>query len=196
MNPLLVVIVTFGLIFVVTASLGQGFALTAASLRAGLGSHIHTSVMLLISNFIVVPALLIGLASLIGFNTQVKMGIVVLAITAGAPFIPWLVAQGRGDVGYSAAVSLGLTLVTLVAVPLALPPLLRALDTGASPSVWLCAWPLLLFILLPLVVGMICRARYPEIVGQVGPWLGPISITFSSSTSACTSATPGTTSFR
>jgi predicted Na+-dependent transporter len=63
-------------------------------------------------------------------------------------------------------------------VPVALPPLLRLLDTGASPSVWLVTWPLLLFILVPLVVGMICRARYPEIVAEVGPWLGPISITF------------------
>lgn len=37
---------------------------------------------------------------------------------------------------------------------------------------------MLLFILLPVVVGVICRARYPEIVAEVGPWLGPISITF------------------
>ena len=68
--------------------------------------------------------------------------------------------------------------MTIVVLPLAMPPLLRVLDTGATPSVWTVAWPLLLFILLPLVVGMICRARYPEIVAEVGPWLGPLSITF------------------
>jgi BASS family bile acid:Na+ symporter len=124
------------------------------------------------------PALLIGLASLIDLNPQVKMAIVVLAITAGSPFIPYLVAKGKGDMGYGVAVSFGLTLVTLVVTPLALPPLLRALDTGASPGVWHVAWPLLLFVLAPLVVGMICRARYPEIVAEVGPWLGPLSVTF------------------
>ncbi len=178
MDPLLVVIVTFGLIFVVTASLGQGFAMTTEGFWDTLGAKGQLNVMLLISNFVVMPALLIGLASLIDFDPQVKMGIVVLAVTAGAPFIPWLVSRGKGDVAYSAVVSFGLTLVTIVVLPLAMPPLLRALDTGASPSVWTVAWPLLLFILLPLVVGMVCRARYPEIVTEVGPWLGPLSITF------------------
>lgn len=178
MDPLLLVIVTFGLIFVVTASLGQGFSVTGETLRAALSAHRQLNVMLLISNFILMPALLVGLGSLLPFNAQVKMGIVVLAITAGAPFIPWLVAQGKGDVGYSVAVSFVLLLVTLLVVPWALPLLLRALDTGATPSVWLVAWPLLLFILLPLVVGIVCRARYPQVVAQVAPWLGPVSLTF------------------
>jgi BASS family bile acid:Na+ symporter len=124
------------------------------------------------------PALLIGIASLTDFAPEVKMAIVVLSITAGDPFIPWLVAKGKGDLAYSVGVSVGLLLVTLVVLPLAMPPLLRALDTGASPSVWKVAWPLLLFILLPVVVGAICRARYPEFVAEVGPWLGPISFTF------------------
>jgi len=178
MSPLLLVIVTFGLIFVVTASLGQGFSVTTDSLRAALGAHRQLNVMLLISNFILLPALLIGLTAVLPFDSQVKMGIVVLAITAGAPFIPWLVAQGRGDVGYGVAASFLLLLVTLVVIPWALPLLLRALDTDASPSAWTVAWPLLLFILLPVAVGVFCRARYPQLVQQVAPWLGPISLTF------------------
>src|SRR5215469_13601663 len=119
MSPLLVVIVTFGLIFVVTASLGQGFAMAPGAFKTALGAHRQLDVMLVISNFILMPALLIGLASVIDFNPQVKMAIIVLAITAGAPFIPWLVAQGKGDIGYSVVVSFGLTLLTLLVVPLA-----------------------------------------------------------------------------
>ena len=76
------------------------------------------------------------------------------------------------------AVSLGPTVVTLIVTPLALPPLLRVLDTGASPSTWRVAWPLVLFIPLPIVIGSICRARYPALVAEVGPWLGPLSVTF------------------
>lgn len=178
MSPLLVVIVTFGLIFVVTASLGQGFSLPIGQLGGGQGKYRQVSVMLLLGNFILLPALMIGLGSLIDFNPQVKMAIVVLAMTAGAPFIPWLVSKGKGDLGYSVVASFGLLVVTLIVLPFAMPPLLRALNTGASPSVWRVAWPMLLFILLPVVVGVICRARYPEIVAEVGPWLGPISITF------------------
>jgi BASS family bile acid:Na+ symporter len=178
MTPLLLVIVTFGLVFVVTASLAMGLSTALPSLTQELKAHSQLDVMLLISNFVLMPALVIGLASLIHFNPQVKMAIIVLGITAGAPFIPWLVSKGRGDIAYSAVACFGLLLVTLVVVPFALPPLLRLLNTGASPSVWTVAWPLLLFILLPLVIGTICRARYPEFVAEVGPWLGPISVTF------------------
>ena len=177
MDPLLLVIVTLGLTFVVLASLGQGFSI-ALPVKQGGGSRTQSNVMLLIANFIAMPALLIGLASLIHFNPQVKMAIIVLAITAGAPFIPWLVARGKGDIAYGALASVGLMLVTLVVVPFALPPLLRLLDTGASTDTWTVAWPLLLFILLPLVIGVICRARYPHFVAGVAPYLGPISITF------------------
>lgn len=178
MSPLLVVIVTFGLIFVVTASLAQGFAMSLAPFKQSLAAHKELSVMLLISNFVLVPALLIGIASLTDFDAQVKIAIIVLAMTAGAPFIPWLVSKGKGDLPFSVVASFGLTLVTLVVLPFALPPLLSALDTPAAPSVWGVAWPMLLFILLPLVIGMVCKARYPELVAEVGPWLGPISLTF------------------
>jgi BASS family bile acid:Na+ symporter len=178
MDPLLIVIVTFGLIFVVTASLAQGFNMTTESFKRTTRGHTQLNVTLLLGNFILLPALMIGLASLMNFNPQVKMGIIVLSITAGAPFIPWLVAQGKGDVLYSVAASFGLLIVTLAVVPFALPPLLHLLDTKASPSDWLVAWPMLLFILAPLVIGMICRARYPALVAEVGPWLGPISLTF------------------
>jgi predicted Na+-dependent transporter len=48
----------------------------------------------------------------------------------------------------------------------------------ASPSIWLVLWPMLLFILLPLVAGVLIRARYPELAMQIMPWLGPVSATF------------------
>lgn len=121
MNALLVVIVTFGLIFVVTSSLAQGFSMTTEMFGKTLRAQGQRNVMLLLSNFIVPPALMIGLASLIDFNPQVKMGIIVLSITAGSPFIPWLVARAKADLPYSAVVSFGLLIVTVVVVPLALP---------------------------------------------------------------------------
>ena len=178
MSPLLVVIVTFGLLFTVLASLGQGFEMSIELLGRTLRARGRSNVMILVGCFVLLPIVMIGLGALIDFNAQVKMGIIVLSLTAGAPFIPMLVSRGKGDVEYSAVVSFGVLVVTLLVLPLALPPLLRALDTGASPSVWLVAWPLLLFILLPLVVGMISRARYPEFVVDVRPWLMPFALVF------------------
>ena len=50
MSPLLVVIVTFGLIFTVSASLAQGFAMPIESFKEGLAAHTQLDVMLLLSN--------------------------------------------------------------------------------------------------------------------------------------------------
>lgn len=176
-NPLLVVIVTFGLIFVVTASLAQGISVAKQPGGGPLKGKSQTTAMILIGNFAVMPALLIGLAAIIDFHPQVKMAIVVLAITAGAPFIPWLVSLAKGDLAYSVGIAVVLMLVTIVVLPLALPPLLDALDTGAKPSAWLILWPLLLFMALPMLVGVILRARHPEFALNLAGWLGPISVT-------------------
>jgi len=62
-------------------------------------------------------------------------------------------------------------------LPLVLPFALTALGTGATPSIWVLLWPMLLFMLLPLLAGMTIRVRYPSLAMEIGPYLGPISIT-------------------
>jgi bile acid:Na+ symporter, BASS family len=178
MDPLLVVIITFGLIFVVTASLGNGLSITVQSVRGPLQANKQLNVMLVLSNFIVLPVLLIGLAAILPFDPQVKMAIAALALSAGAPFIPWLVSLAKGDLAYSGSAVILLTLGTFIVLPLALPVVLNLLGTGATPSAWLVLWPMLLFMALPLAVGMFIRARYLNLAMQLGPYLGPISITF------------------
>src|SRR5664279_3170715 len=179
-NSLLVVIVTFGLIFVVTASLAQGLSLARPSAKtpSPLQGRTQLTVMILISSFILIPALMIGLGALIHFHSQVKMAIVVLALTAGAPFVPWLVSLAKGNVMYSGAIALLLMVLTIIILPLLMPPLVRALNTGASPSIWVVFWPMLIFMLLPLVVGVVIRNRYPQLGTQIMPWLGPLSVSF------------------
>jgi len=178
MNPLLVVIVTFGLIFVVTASLGQGLGVTRQSMSVPLRAHSQLNVMLVLSTFILVPSLMIGLAALLPFDNQVKMAIIVLAICGGAPFVPWLVSLAKGNIAYGAAATTVLLLATFVVLPLAVPPLQDLLDTGADVSVWHVLWPLLLFMLLPFVIGIVIRARSLSLTMALGAWLGPVSITF------------------
>jgi len=178
MDPLLLVIVSFGLIFVVTASLGQGLGVARASMGPPLKAHSQLNVMLLISTFVVVPAILIGLAALLPFAAQVKMAIVVLAICGGAPFVPWLVSLAKGNVGYGAAATTVLLLVTFIVLPLAVPPLESALGTGADVTAWKVLWPLLVFMLLPFLIGVLIRSRSLSLTMALGSWLGPISITF------------------
>ena len=134
---------------------------------------------MLISTFVIVPALLIGVASVLPFADEVMMAIVVLALCGGAPFVPWIVSLAKGNLPYSVAASTMLLVATIIVLPLAMPPLLKALDTGANVSVWHVAWPmLLLFILLPFAIGIVIRARSLSLTMALGAWLSPLSITF------------------
>jgi len=178
MDPLLLVIVSFGLIFVVTASLGQGLGVARQSMGPPLKAHSQLNVMLLISTFIVVPALLIGLAALLPFASQVKMAIIVLAICGGAPFVPWLVSLAKGNVAYGAAATTVLLLATFIVLPLAVPVLESALGTNADVTTWKVLWPLLVFMLLPFLIGVLIRSRSLSLTMALGSWLGPVSITF------------------
>jgi bile acid:Na+ symporter, BASS family len=178
MDPLLVVIISFGLLFVVLASLGNGLSVTTQSIRTPLKGRGQSNIMLLLANFVFMPVLLIGLAALLPFPPQVKMAIIVLAINAGAPFIPWLVSLGKGDLAYSSSAVIMLIVGTVIVLPLAMPLMLNLLGTGATPSTWDVLWPLLLFMVLPLLIGMFIRARYLKLAMEIGPYLGPISITF------------------
>lgn len=114
-NALLLVIVSFGLLFTGMAALAMGLSLSLKSPAPppwrGRG---QLTVMLLLSNFVVMPALFIGLAAIISFNPQVKMAIVALSLMAGAPFIPWLVSLAKGNLAYSGFSALLLTLVTFI----------------------------------------------------------------------------------
>ncbi len=105
MDPLLVVIITFGLLFVVTASLGNGLGITVQSVMGPLKSHTQLNVMLLLSNFIVLPALLIGLAAILPFEPQVKMAIAALALSAGGRSFRGLSAWPRATLATASALS-------------------------------------------------------------------------------------------
>ncbi len=175
-RPELIVIVAFGLIFVFTAALANGFSVTPASIWGPLKAHPQLSVMAIIGNFIIVPGLVIGFFLAVDLGAQVAMAFALLALVAGAPFVAWMTSLGNGNVAYGGSLGLMLMIVTIIVMPLALPSVLSLLDTGADVKTWTLLWPLLLFIVLPLVVGMLVRARHPTLAMQGATWLGPISV--------------------
>ena len=171
-------IVAFGLLFVMTAALANGLSVTPAMVVGPLRQNVQLSVFALIGNFIVIPAMVIGFFLAVDMNPQVKMAFALLALVAGAPFVAWMTSLGKGNIGYGASLSFMLMIVTIVLMPLALPHVLSWLDTGAKPSTWTLYWPLLAFLLLPLVIGMLVRARHPAFAMQAATWLAPLSIVF------------------
>ena len=57
-----------------------------------------------------------------------------------------------------------LTVATIIALPLGLPLAIDAVDAQLKTSAWDVAWPLLLFLFLPLVLGCGFRVWRPDLM--------------------------------
>ena len=122
MDPLLIVIISFGLIFVVTASLGNGLSITLESVRGPLQAHKQLNVMLVIEQTsIVLPVFYRTGSHAPSLERQSQDGDYCFRLERGAPFIPWLVSLAKGDLAYSSSAVILVTLGTFVVLRLALP---------------------------------------------------------------------------
>jgi predicted Na+-dependent transporter len=171
-------IVAFGLLFVMAAALANGLSVPLSMVWTELKANRQASILALIGNFVIIPALVVGGLLALDLSTQVTISFALLSLVAGAPFVAWMTSLGKGDVGYAAALSLMLMLVTIAVMPLVLPGMLSTLDTDVTVSAWRLYWPMLLFIVVPLVVGLLVRARHPDAAKTAASYLGPLSIAF------------------
>ena len=69
-----------------------------------------------------------------------------------------------------------LTAATIVALPVGLPLAIDAVDAQLKTSVWDVAWPLLLFLLLPVVLGCGFRVWWPDLMPPLARWVVRVSI--------------------
>ena len=93
------------------------------------------------------------------------IGLVLLALAPCAPFLPPMVDRARGDMGYTAAFMLLASVATVVYMPLAVPVLVKGFSAGA----WTIAKPLLLFLLVPLAIGIAIQFRSPSAASRLQP---------------------------
>lgn len=145
------------LIFVVTSMIALGLSLTVREILTPL-KNARLVVMALVANFVVAPAVAWGVAKLFGLSDEASMGLLLLGVAAGAPFLPKLAQMAKGNVPYSVGLMVLLMVVSVAYVPLVLPMLVD----GISVSAWDIARPLVLLMLLPLVIALAVRARYPD----------------------------------
>lgn len=107
----------------------------------------------LLWGFVALPALAWGLAHLLPLQHPYATGLVLLGMAPCAPFLPPMVDKARGDLGYTAAFMLLSVLVIVAYMPLAVPWFVADL----SASAWTIAKPLVLFLLVPLALGLWIR---------------------------------------
>ena len=124
-------------------------------------------ILTLFWGYVVCPALGYLMAVTLPLSPGYAMALVLVAIAPGNPFLAVSVSKARGDVNYAASFMLLASAVTVVYMPFMVPVLVK----GLSATPWMIAKPMLAFILLPMVVGVIFKLRWESIAAKVQPFV-------------------------
>ena len=87
------------------------------------------------------------------------------------PFAPVLAQLAKADVEIAVLLLVVLTAGTIIALPIGLPLAIDAVDVQLEVSAWDVAWPLLLFLLLPIVLGCAFRVWWPDLTPPLAQWV-------------------------
>lgn len=168
----------FGVLFVILNAFGLGLRLALGNLLAQALAHWKMAAWALVINFVIIPLLFVGYLVTIASSIpgEVKVGFCVAALSAGMPFAPLLARLAKADVSISTTLLVVLTAGTIIALPLGLPLAIDAVDANLKTSIWHAAWPLLLFILLPAVLGCGFRIWWPDLTPELARWVVRVAI--------------------
>lgn len=154
----------FMLIFVVGSMLALGLSLTLQQISAPL-RNMNLVVRALLANFLLAPLVAYLINLVMPMEQGYEIGLILLATAAGAPFLPKLVQQAKGDVPVGVGVMVLLMVTTVIYVPLVLPLLL----TGVTVNPLDIASSLVVLMLIPLGIGLLIKARYAETADHLQP---------------------------
>jgi bile acid:Na+ symporter, BASS family len=168
----------FGALFVIFNAFGLGLRLPVGRLVAQAFTRWKIVVWALVINFVIIPLLFIGYLLTIADSIpgEIKVGFCIAALCAGMPFAPILAQLAKANVSIATTMLVVLTLGTIIALPIGLPFAVDAVDAQLKPSAWDVAWPLLLFLLLPLVLGCGFRVLWSDLAPPLERWALRIAI--------------------
>ena len=146
--------------------LDMGLRLELQEALAGL-RNVRFVVLILLWGFVLCPALAYLLTRVIPMDPGYGIGLILLAMAPGAPYLPMVVDKSRGDLGYAAATMLMTAVGTVVFMPIAVP----LLTTGLTASAWTIAKPLLFFILIPFAIGIAVHFAWEPVSAKLHPFV-------------------------
>lgn len=138
--------------------LSLGMTYTIAQLLAPLG-RVGLVLLMVVLNTVAIPAIAWGVAEAFPIADAYVAGLVLATLGAGsAAGLKAAQLSKKADLPLAVSLVVVLQLVNIVAVPL----WAGRVVSGASISAWDILKSLLALVLLPLVVGLVVRARYAE----------------------------------
>jgi predicted Na+-dependent transporter len=160
----------FTLAFVVTSMFSLGLSLTLGQILDAL-KDVRLVIMALIANFVIVPVVAYLLTLIFPLNEDLRIGILLMSLVAGAPLAIKAAQAAKGDMVFAGSLVALEVIVTVIYLPFVLPLVIP----GTEVDTVALAMPLILQILLPLAFGLLMNARYDEEAEMTRPIMGEIS---------------------
>jgi BASS family bile acid:Na+ symporter len=157
-------------VFVISSTLSVGLGLTVPQIVAPLRNGRLVALSLL-ANFVVTPLVAMGLARVLGLAEPLGIGLVLVAVAAGAPFLLKLGELAKGNMPFAVGLMVVLMVLTVGYVPIVLPLLLE----GVSVNPAAIARSLILLMLIPLGGGLALRAWQPPAAAGLRAVVAPVS---------------------
>jgi len=104
----------------------------------------------LLANVVLAPLLVYAMSVLFPLERPYMIGVLLYGFASGAPYTPRLVSVAAGDVPNSIGLTLLLTVLTILYMPVVIPFLVPGTEIG----LWEIGKPLLLQMFVPLVIGL------------------------------------------
>jgi predicted Na+-dependent transporter len=153
------------IIMLIALTFGAGLDVNRAHLLAIL-KNVGLLVRAMLANFIIVPLLGVLFAKLFRLPPPVATGFLLMAIAPGVPFILASVRKRGGSLGLAVELTVFLPLLSLVTIPLTAHFVLPTAYAGELPLRQF-VMTLLLFQVLPLLIGMVVARRIPAVAPQL-----------------------------
>jgi BASS family bile acid:Na+ symporter len=154
------------LVFIVASMAAMGLGLKIDQIVEPL-RDLRMLLSLLAANFVVVPIVAIAAARLLPMSDDSATAVIIIGCCAGAPFLPKLAVLAKGSPALAVGAMVLLMVVTVIYAPVVVPLVVE----GAEVDPWDIASSLILFMLVPLAIGLFIKARYAELADG---WVGPV----------------------
>jgi predicted Na+-dependent transporter len=158
-----------GLLGIVGSMFAMGLGLTLAQIVQPL-KNARLVILALLANFVLVPLLAYGISLVIPLEESLRIGLIVLATCAGAPF---LVLEAKGAKA-NLAVAVGLMTLLMVVTIFYLPVVLPLLLTGVEVDAGAIAQSLIVLMLIPLILGLLVKSHAPDSATNWAPAMNKI----------------------
>jgi BASS family bile acid:Na+ symporter len=150
-------------LFIITSMLFIGLGHSYRDILAPF-KNVKLVLFALLVNLILIPVAGYLIATVFALSGAMIVGFLLMTSAPGASYSPRIAEIAEGNVPFSTGLMFLLSTIALVSAPITI---LLLLPEGSTVSVWPVIRTLLLLMFIPMVIGLLIRARRPSIAEKL-----------------------------